>query len=591
MQAAAKSAVSAKKVSAKASSVAKKPKSAALAVGKTTVMIPLNKLVRWAHNPRKVKSPQTVENIAASIVTNGLEYPLKAIVLNRAVDAYTVYMGSTRHDAYDLLHAQKHIPADHPIECVVDDIDEEEAFARAVKENVARETFHEVDRADAVAKMAGERMSAGEIARTIGMDKKEVHKALDVARLDDRSKDLIRSNKRPYLWGYALSKAPAPLRNRILEEINDQPTAWSDASQIRAAINKQRIPATHALFDYQAEGLQTSGDFFEVADSDNKGWISDTEAFWTAQNRAIEQLRETLEREGHSTVDIMRGRPFTNEKGYQIDHDAIVRHAVIAVAIDGKVDVHRDLFDPSSEAGIFDVHEDADEDTFGDSGRAAAKSPTHVVPNAKAGGLLTQVMTAHALDAIQSDDDALRVLLAALIEDDEIRAAGPQNRTAAQAAMRIDLVIDAKGLDPATAKSDEVHGQVDIATLPRDRDTLVALLARYTRSSLSVTRNAKSPFGKGEGSLLLRRVASASSVDLRTGWTPDARLFETFDLEGLRALAHELLANETYAPDGMSRKQLVNLLDESFRSAKDGTSMQDATTQALLNAWVPRYMD
>src|SRR5580704_15380243 len=111
-----------------------------------SIPIPLNKLIAWEGNVRKTESDKGIDELAASIKAHGL---LQSLVVRKDKgDKYAVVAGHRRLRALQLLAKQKHLPADHPVNCqpVSDDADATEI---SLVENVQREQMHPADECDA----------------------------------------------------------------------------------------------------------------------------------------------------------------------------------------------------------------------------------------------------------------------------------------------------------------------------------------------------------------------------------------------------------------------------------------------------------
>ena len=566
-----------------ASSPAPKPATGLLkatGVGDKTVhRIPLNQLVEWPRNPRQAPDKGVVEGIANSLIGEdgrhkGLITPISVFIQEPGLLAYTVYIGSQRHGAYKLNALNGKTAGDVLVDCFIDDVDEDTAYVRAVLENVARGPMHEIDQAEAMLRMANQHMNVSTIANSVGMSKKAVYACIDVARLDDRSKRLIRSNKRPFAWAHVLSGADAPFRNRILDDIDASPTAWNTVEQLRSGMKMTRVAASHAIFDLDAAKIQRSKDML-----DDTEWVSDREAFWEHQNAAVERARDQLEREGHDKVEILRGQCH-DEHSYRSDDTLTAgKSAFIEVSSDGQVRIVRDLVKVDDDDGLFDAG--AAEATVAE---AAGESITTIAPKGKAAKILVDAVGDAAVASI-GRDDALRVLVAALIEDDEIRIAGTNGRTPSQIRIRENVIAEALGKLPERGE------KVDLDDLPKDEAELLDLLHKLTLTALAPCRSRGTPFEKADETSLLRRALSADPAALRRSWTPNREFLESLETRDLRTLGLELLSAEgDFVPEAMSKSQVVTHLEDAFRAVAEGRSALLPETQAVLANWRPEYL-
>lgn len=135
-------------------------------------LVPLDLIDPWPDQPRKApRSEAGLEDLAVSIADKGVE---QAITLRpRDGGRFQVVIGAGRLEAAQLAQSREWLPADYRIPARIEDLDDEEAFERAVVENVQREDLHWMDEAKAMLKMhlprpEGMGRSAAQIARVFG---------------------------------------------------------------------------------------------------------------------------------------------------------------------------------------------------------------------------------------------------------------------------------------------------------------------------------------------------------------------------------------------------------------------------------------
>lgn len=537
---------------------------------KETIKVPLNQLVAWGQNPRKGATLEEKQEMAESLHENGQLQPIGARQTGK--DTYEVFFGLTRFAAFNILLDSGRVSDDHLVSISIFDVDDTEAVLLAVAENIIRNEMSEIDVAEAVADLAGKRFTNSDIMAKLGLNRQRFANHLQIARLDDRVKDLLRRKVRPYNWGLAISQAEAPLRNRIVDEVIARPGEWTHVDQIRAAIRVNKINAEHAIFDLARAKIAVVKDLFD----EGSGWVDDTEAFWRHQNAAIQATTDALEAEGHEDVTVLRGT--THEAWrYRVDPAAKKRVAFIAVAMDGKVEVHRDLVAANAKA---ENELDLDDSLFSEASESqaveASASPTVAVPRAKAQSYLVNGVGEAVIEALSDKVTGLRCLLLSILRRDGI-AYDEKLTTPRQQLLVHNLKLQLGLSEEPTFEE-----------MPDDEAVLTSALATLAAATLPAVANAKSPF-KGEGTIASRAALSDQDA-FRRHFTPDEGFLEQLTLIELRALASELLAVENYVPDQMTTKQLVNGLAEAFATAKNGTSSFKPGTIAALNAWSPDYV-
>lgn len=536
---------------------------------KETLKVPFNQLVAWGQNPRKGATAEQQAEMAESLNENGQLQPIG--VRQTAKNTYEVFFGLTRFAGFKILVDSGRIPADHPISISVFDVDDTEAVLLAVAENIVRNEMSEIDVAEAVAELAGKRFTNTDIMAKLGLSRKRFSDHLQVARLDDRVKELLRSKVRPYNWGLAISQADAPLRNRIVDEVIARPGEWTHVDQIRAAIREKKINAAHAIFDLGRAKISVVQDLFQ----EGAGWIDDVEAFWTHQNAAIDALVSSLESEGHAEVTVLRGTPYESWR-YRVDENASNRVAFVSVAMDGKVDVSKDLVSATAKAeGDFDFNDELFNDVSEQSEATPTVSPTTVPPRAKAQTFIVNAIGDAVIEALTDRVTGLRCLLLSMLLRDGITT--DEKLTTPRQQLLVHNLKQQLGL------SDEPTFE----QMPEDETVLVGALATLAAATLPAVANAKQPFK--ERGTIASRAALADGTAFRRHFTPDEAFLEQLNLTELRALAAELLRDEV-VPETMSTKQLVTALADAFQTAANGTSTYQPGTVAALNAWTPSYV-
>ncbi len=313
--------------------------------------------------------------------------------------------------------------------------------------------------------------------------------------------------------------------------------------------------------------------------------IHDRDAFWEAQNREIKLLETKLEKQGHASVEIVRGASFQKD-AYDVAEGPEGTLAVIVVAPDGEVSVHNNLV-PRRGGGSQSSEPAPDrEPQFGqDLDAAAETSPVSITERTatgRAAEYLASLRTAVAGNLVAGDIRlAMAVTLAALMGERSVGldwaiAAGGD----AELTETFNEHVTRAGDDPlgylVGIPAQELYSLYGIAVAVRLRHQVGRKAAFVSESIVSRILAHK----KAEG------------YALRQDWTPDREFFETLGVQELRILAAELLAPEEIELDlqHSGKPDIVALLERAFASAREGEGQFSAMTEMTLNAWMPHYV-
>ena len=150
-----------------------------------TRLIPLSKL---RHDDRNVRGeaadPATAQadaELVASIRAHGLLENL--VVTPRSKTLFGVAAGARRLRALNALAADKHIPKNHPVPCLV--IDGDAAAESSLAENAVRIAMHPADQVVAFSRLAREGATSEQIAARFGVAERTVQKRVRLGGLPD----------------------------------------------------------------------------------------------------------------------------------------------------------------------------------------------------------------------------------------------------------------------------------------------------------------------------------------------------------------------------------------------------------------------
>ena len=160
-----------------------------------TRLIPLNKLRFDERNARTASDdPARVQadaELVASIKAHGLLENL--VVAQRSKTLYGVAAGARRLRALNALAAEKHIPKNHPVPCLV--IEPDAAAESSLAENVVRIPMHPADQVVAFSRLAREGATTEQIAARFGVAERTVQKRVRLGGLPDEIIDAYREGR------------------------------------------------------------------------------------------------------------------------------------------------------------------------------------------------------------------------------------------------------------------------------------------------------------------------------------------------------------------------------------------------------------
>ncbi|WHU02384.1 ParB N-terminal domain-containing protein [Sphingomonas sp. NIBR02145] len=267
--------------------------------------LPLDKLYVDKANMRFAKRAPDVADILPSVRKRGILQTL--IVRPGDEDRFGILAGARRFRAGEIVAGERtdaDVPDPEPFlfPCAILEAGDDAAAVEAsLIENMARLDPDEVTRWESFVRLVREGRSPEEIADTFALPVLAVRRTLALGNLLPRIRDLYRREKIDAATVRHLTLA-SKARQRDWLALFDSPdshcpTGW----QLRGwLLGGQAISAHHALFDVEESGLALVADLFA-----EQRYVADPDAFWTAQNAAIEARRAAYLEAGWSAVEII----------------------------------------------------------------------------------------------------------------------------------------------------------------------------------------------------------------------------------------------------------------------------------------------
>lgn len=253
--------------------------------------IPLDKLSVSKANMRYAKKAPDVSDILPTVRKRGV---IQSLIVRPNCDPghFEILAGARRFHAA-LIVAEERRAADagsepDPLPCaILDEGDDAAAVEASLIENLARLDPDEVTQWETFTRLVREGQKPDEIAATFGLPDQMVRRILALGNLLPRIRDLYRAEKIDAATVRHLTMASKSQQKAWLALYDDPNNYTPTGHQLKAWLfGGQSIKAEHALFDVEASGVATVADLFG---SDR--YFADPDAFWTAQNAAIETKR------------------------------------------------------------------------------------------------------------------------------------------------------------------------------------------------------------------------------------------------------------------------------------------------------------
>lgn len=590
--------------------------------------LPLNVLIPSDINPRKSQSPDKIKELSDSLLAQG---QIQNLLVRPIEDGfYEVFSGNRRLSAFNSLAQQDLIEVDHPILVVIQDVNDEEAYALAIAENIIRETMGPIEECDAIRELASN-SSAAEISRRFGLNINTVNDRIAISLLDKRAKTLIEKNERSLKWGSILSKLDVETQNKILNEIDANKNAYKTSEQIKKEFsnNSGLISTIHALFDIPSSGLNIQNNLF----NDEPGHFTDVNSFWEKQNEAIGIISKNLEDDGHKEITVLRGSTFPHWD-YEVSVSSLNSTAFIVVSADGSVKIHKNLIpiahvknQKENEINIVDNQEDQlqieNKRNLGPTNKLEVSENKNLPDISNSNHDQNYLITENPSEAIRKKEESITVIppesdkAIAYLAQIRIQCAGEETLKNAKltniliAAMLIgeqrliNLEKPPKSLSQVhsirtslwyKAKDEWNETLKEASAYPTPIHYLLTLQANEIDyiTRCGITNYIKNNIGKKTAfteNSLPAQILDYSNKNIRSYWTPDKDFLSLLTHQELILLCNDLLDEEQLKKSELQKKsQAVKFLSDAFLSAKNQTSKMSKESQDRLNSWFPSYL-
>ncbi|MEG3147421.1 ParB N-terminal domain-containing protein [Sphingomonas sp. RT2P30] len=265
--------------------------------------IPLDKLIVSKSNIRWGRKAPDVSDILPTVRRRGVIQPV-LVRPNCAPDGFEIVAGRRRYAAACIVADERRAGGEEvePLPCAILDAgDDAAAIEASLIENMARLDADEVTQWESFTRLVKEGRTPEDIGLTFGLPDLTVKRVLALGNLLPRIRDLYRRDKVDRVTVRHLTLASKTQQKAWLALADDANAHAPTGHQVKAWLfGGQSIPVGHALFDWQASGLATIADLFG-----EERYFADSDAFWTAQNEAIEARRLAFIADGWANAVIV----------------------------------------------------------------------------------------------------------------------------------------------------------------------------------------------------------------------------------------------------------------------------------------------
>jgi len=537
--------------------------------------IPLDKLSVSKANMRYAKKAPDVSDILPTVRKRGVIQTL-IVRANCGDGAFEIVAGARRFHAA-LIVAQETGTAE-PLPCaILDDGDDAAAIEASMIENLARLDPDEVSQWESFVRLIKEGRTPDDIAATFGMPELTVRRVLALGNLLPRIRDLYRHEKIDAPTVRHLTLASKAQQKAWLALYDDPDSYVPTGHQLRAWLfGGQSIKAGVALFDVDASKLVTVADLFG-----NDRYFAHADAFWTAQNAAIEAKRAEYIDAGWADAVIVPPTEHFHVWEYEKAGKRKGGRVYIDVRPTGEVSFHEGYVSRKEARRI----ERGEVANASKPTRPEVTSAMQTYIDLHRHAAVRAALTGHS-------QVALRLLVAHVIGGSHLFRVTPEPQTARNELVAESVetcrgetafdekrraILDLLGFDPEAASVTGGNG---------DDYGVAGIFLRLLDLPDSIVMEVVTVI-MGEtlaaGSAAVEAVGMQIGVDMADWWHADAAFFELIrDKEVLTRIVAEV-AGEAIA--SANRQEKAKTLKKIVRDHLDG-----ADGRTKVERWVPRWM-
>ena len=205
--------------------------------------IPVHKIIKNKHQPRKVFKEQEIKDLADSIAQNGQIAP---VVVRESGNQYELIVGERRWRATQLLNKET-------ISAIIIDVDEKTSAVMSIVENVQREDLNPMEEAESLKRLIDEfEMSHDDVSKYISKSRAHVSNLIRLNELCAFGKDQLRIGT--ISMGHAravlslnISEQTKIIKEAVKRNLSVRAVESLCKSNQKASVNRHKDPDTAIL--------------------------------------------------------------------------------------------------------------------------------------------------------------------------------------------------------------------------------------------------------------------------------------------------------------------------------------------------------
>ena len=205
--------------------------------------IPVHKIIKNKHQPRKVFKEQEIKDLADSIAQNGQIAP---VVVRESGNQYELIVGERRWRATQLLNKDT-------ISAIIVDVDEKTSAVMSIVENVQREDLNPMEEAESLKRLIEEfEMSHDDVSKYISKSRAHVSNLIRLNELCAFGKDQLRigtismGHARAVL-SLAISEQTKIIKEAVKRNLSVRAVEALCKSNQKTSVNRHKDPDTAIL--------------------------------------------------------------------------------------------------------------------------------------------------------------------------------------------------------------------------------------------------------------------------------------------------------------------------------------------------------
>ena len=547
----------------------------------------LDKLHPSKTNQRFSKRPPDVTDLVPSVREKGVVMPIvvRPEPDEAGHDGFGVVAGLRRYTAAMIVAEEIRAAGGEPepIPCAIREEGEDvDALEISILENVLRRDPDEVTQWESFTRLVKEGRSIDEIATTFAMPELAVKRTLALGNLLPRVRSLYRAGEIDATTVRHLTLATKSQQKAWLALVDDEDAYAPSGHQLKAWLfGGHSIPTKHALFDIEAAKVAVVADLFGEG-----GYFADVDAFWTAQNAAIEARAAAYLEAGWADVVIVPANEHFSTWEYEKTPKRRGGRIYVDVRASGEVCFHEGCL----------TRKEARRASAAENGEGGPGTGTKV-PRPEVTSTMGIYIDLHRHAAVRAElatrpQVALRLMVAHAIAGSHLWRVEADPRRCHN-----DDVAASTAAAPAEAAFDGYRRAVlDLLGYPQDEENVVgrhghavgipALFERLMNLPDAVVMDVVA-IVMGEtlasGSASVELVGGTLGLDMADWWQADAIFFELNRDRGVLSAIVAEVAGLSVAKANTNEK--AKTLKTIIRAHLDG-----ADGRAKVERWVPRWM-